>query len=262
MYSRIAHQGEALPGLKIVVKYGVGVDNIDIPAARSLGIAVANVPNYCVQEVALQSLALGLSGLRRVPLFAQQTKAGVWIGDPSKEALSRPSSVCLGLIGFGRIARQLASYAAPMVSRTIFFDPHVPPAAERVDDLGRLFELSQLVSIHAPVNPETTGMVDGAALQRGKSVVLVNTSRAAIVDRRALEAALDSGGVCFYGADTFWQEPPDYTDPWTASFLKREAVTITPHMGWYSTESDRELRRKAAEEIARAIRGDRPRNPV
>jgi D-3-phosphoglycerate dehydrogenase len=108
---------EALPGLKVVVKYGVGVDNIDIPAARSVGVAVANVPDYCVQEVALR----------------------------------RPSSVCLGLLGFGRIARQLASYAAPMVSRTVFFDPHVQSAAA------------------AAFPEETIGMVGGAALQRGRA---------------------------------------------------------------------------------------------
>ncbi len=260
---------EALPSLKIVVKYGVGVDNIDVAAARSLGVVVANVPDYCVQEVASQALALGMAGLRRLPRFADRVKTGRWTDNPLKEGMQRPSSVCLGLLGFGNIARQLAAYAAPLFGRTVFYDPFLRlplPAgvspAEGVEDLAKLFEMSQMVSIHAPLTPQTRGIVRADVLRRGRGVVLVNTSRGGLVDRPSIEAALNSGAVSFFGSDTFWEEPPDLSASWTASFLARDDVLITPHVGWCSTESETELRRKAAEEVARVIRGEAPLHPL
>lgn len=119
---------------------------------------------------------------------------------------------------------------------------------------------AKLVSIHAPLNPTTRGMIDKKSLSQAKEVILVNTSRADIIDRLVLEEALNSQKVIFYGADVFWGEPLNFQDPWVCQFLKRKDVLITPHVGWYSRESERDLRRKAAEEVARVIKGGKPLN--
>ena len=268
-YARITRKVmEALPELKIIVKYGIGVDNIDVKAAGELGKLVANVPDYCIEEVALHSLALILAGLRRLCPQAAAGKNGAWTEDPTGLTLHRPSTLTVGTLGFGKIARRVATYIRPIAKSILFFDPYVPdpgPAHGHCEGLGSaadLFERCQVVTVHAPLNRETRNLVGSNLLDRAEGLVLINTSRAGIVDREPLESALEEGRVAFYGADVFWQEPADYTDPRTREFLQRSNVLVTPHMSWYSVESEREVRRKAAEEILRVLRGEAPRNPV
>jgi len=256
---------ESLPDLKVIVKYGVGVDNIDIPAAHELGRHVANVPDYCVEEVALQAMTLSLSGLRMSHAFGAQVRTGNWVEDLTAAFLHRISGSTLGLIGYGRIARRLELYMRPMVARVLAYDPfQARPDADRalnaelVDSIDGLFEECGVISIHAPLTSQTRGMVGARALAHSRGAILINTSRAAIVNKEDLASALDAGRISFYGADTFWQEPADYADPWTSGFLSRKNVLVTPHMGWYSVESEAELRRKAAQEVLRVIQGERP----
>lgn len=255
---------EQLPDLRVIVKYGIGVDNIDVEAARQLGKIVANVPDYCVDEVAAHTLALVLAGLRMLFPLTEAAKTGRWIEDPSAEKLRRPTSLTAGILGLGRIGRRVAHCLQPLVGKILFYDPYVSASGvgdnhwESVASPAELIERCQILCLHAPLNHETRNIVDMKALERAKGLVLVNTSRADLVNRAALESALIEGRVSFYGSDVFWQEPPDYSDPGTTDFLRRRNVLLTPHMAWYSEDSEREMRRIAAEEILRVLRGGQP----
>jgi D-3-phosphoglycerate dehydrogenase len=255
---------EQLPELKLIVKYGVGVDNVDVKAARELGKIVANVPDYCIEEVASHTVALILAGLRMLFPLTEAAKTGLWIEDPSTEKLRRPTALTAGIVGLGRIGRRVAECLTPLVARILFYDPDMSATGsaqsdwEKVDSLTDLVERCQILSLHAPLNVETLDFIDMELLDRANRLILVNTSRAALINREALEKALMNGRVSFFGSDVFWQEPPDFTDPWTVRFLKRRDVLVTPHMAWYSEDSEREVRRKAAEEILRVLQGLQP----
>ncbi len=257
---------KTLPELSIIVKYGVGVDNIDLEAARRLGKYVANVPDYGTEEVALQALSLLLVGLRKTCYFGGEVRNKNWIENPDTETIYRLSDQNLGLVGFGRIARKLGFFMENLVNKIYFYDPYLkelPDLSDKyqsVESLPDIFSQAKLVSIHAPLNPVTKRMIDEKSLSQAKEVILVNTSRADIIDRLVLEKALNSQKVIFYGADVFWGEPPNFQDPWVCQFFKRKDVLITPHVGWYSRESEIDLRRKAAEEVARVIKGGKPLN--
>jgi len=262
---------KALPDLKIIVKYGVGVDNIDLEAASRLGKYVANVPDYCLEEVALQALSLLLNGVRKTCFFAGEVKKGYWVEHPEKEVIYRLSSQNLGLVGFGRIARKLAHFARSIFNRIYFYDPYVDvdrlpengiEKCHRVYSLEDIFSSCRLISIHLPLTPETRGFIGKSYFNLANGAIIVNTSRADVLDKTALEEALDSQKVIFYGADVFWGEPPDFSDPANFNFVSRENVLITPHVGWYSEESEKEVRRKAAEEVARVVKGMKPLNWV
>jgi D-3-phosphoglycerate dehydrogenase len=258
---------EALPELKVIVKYGIGVDNIDLAAARELGKSVANVPDYCREEVALHALALALDGLRRTHLLGAEVASGGWNDTPAGRVLYRPSQHDLGIVGLGGIGKVFARYAGPLFRSVCYYDPYVPHRGRvrlyrRTSSLNVLFACSAVVSIHVPLTSKTRGFIDHQALERARAVILINTSRGAVVNREALLAALEEGRLAFYGADVFWEEPPACGDPWTERFLKREDVLITPHAAWYSPESNSEVKRRAAEEVLRVLRGGRPRHPV
>jgi len=259
---------EQLPDLKVIVKYGVGVDNVDVEAARQLGKIVSYVPDYCIDEAAAHTLALILAGLRMLFPLAEAAKTGRWIEDPSLEKLRRPTSLTAGIVGMGRIGSRVAHCLQPLVARILFYDPHVSATEvgcsdwEPAGSLAELVEACQILSLHAPLNHATRNMIDTKALARAKGLVLVNTSRADLVNRAALETALVEGRISFYGSDVFWQEPPDYADPRTVNFLGRRDVLLTPHMAWYSEQSERDVRRKAAEEILRVLRGEQPLHSV
>ncbi len=259
---------EALPDLKVIVKYGIGVDTIDLAAATDLGKYVANIPDYCTEEVALHALALALGGLRMVPKFSLMVRNGTWAADPEGTIVSRPSMERLGLVGFGRIARKLHELAKPVFSETLFFDPFLDASQIRVQGvrkvatLGELFAESSVVSVHTPLTPQTTGLVDRAAVSNGRGVVLINTGRGGVVAEDAVREGLEKGWLSFFGADVYWQEPPDFGDPATESFLRDPRVSITPHVGWCSAMSAQEVRRKAAEEVVRVAIGGRPLNVV
>jgi D-3-phosphoglycerate dehydrogenase len=258
---------EALPELKVIVKYGVGVDNIDLRAARELGKIVARVPDYCREEVALHALALALAGLRQTHLLGAEVASGGWNDTPAGRILYRPSEHDLGIAGLGGSGKIFARYAGPLFRSILYYDPYVPRRGRlrsyrRLSSLDELFACSAVVSIHVPLTAETRGFIGRQALERARAVILVNTSRGAVVDREALLAALEAGRLAFYGADVFWEEPPRREDPWTERFLKRKDVLITPHAAWYSPASNSEVKRRAAEEALRVLRGGKPRHPV
>jgi D-3-phosphoglycerate dehydrogenase len=260
---------EALPELKVVVKYGIGVDTIDLEAATEFGKYVVNLPDYCTEEVALQALGLALNGVRMIPYFSEKVKAAQWQSDPEPIIHYRLSQEALGLVGFGRIARKLARYMEGMVREILFFDPYLPEDGaagsgryERVRDIGLLFEKSRIVSVHAPLDEATRGMVGREAIGRGRDVILVNTSRGGLVDPEAAAWGLDNGNLSFFGSDVGWKEPLDFEDSLTRRLLADPRVLVTPHVGWCSAESARSSRRLAAEEVLRVYRGGLPLNVV
>lgn len=255
---------EALPELKIIVKYGIGVDTIDLKAATEFGKYVANVPDYCVEEVALHALSLTTDGLRMTHFFAENVKNHRWIEDSSRFLIDRPSLLKLGLVGFGKLARKFAAYMTPLVSQIAYFDPYVSsadPEAQRymrVDNLVTLFETCQIISLHTPLNDETRNLINNNVLSHAQNLILINTSRGGVIEKQALVQALDTGKVKFFGADVYWEEPPDFTDPWNREFLQRDNVYVTSHVASQSSVSEKELRRKAAQEVLRVIQGKKP----
>lgn len=255
---------ESLPNLRIVVKYGVGVDNIDIPSATAKGVYVANIPDYCLQEVASFALALILMGLKQIKYFNREMESGSWISQPKEKILYRPTIATLGLIGFGRIARTLAEYARPMFKEIVFYDPYyegTPPLyCRKVDDLKEMFSTCQIISLHVPLTESSRNMIGYECIEKANGLILVNIARAAVIVFDALVKGLDSGNVLFYGADAFWEEPPEFSDKKIMDFLTRDNVVVTPHCAWCSLESEKEVRRKATLTIAQVVNGIIPYN--
>jgi D-3-phosphoglycerate dehydrogenase len=259
---------EALPELKIVVRYGVGYDNVDVAAATDLGKYVANVPDYCIEEVASGALSLAMSGLRMTHFFGSAVEQHQWIIDPTPEALERPSTLKAGIVGLGRIGRQFARYMENIVPHIFYYDPYLSDEIvnsvpyTRLHDLAELFATCQIISLHTPLNDETRGFIGHNVLSHASKLILINTSRGGVTDKQAIVQAIDAGHVKFFGADVYWEEPPNFQDPWNVAFLQRKNVLVTPHMSWYSQATEKELRRKAAKEVLRVIQGKQPLNPV
>jgi D-3-phosphoglycerate dehydrogenase len=246
---------EACPGVRALVRYGVGLDNVDVAAAADAGVAVSNVPHYGTDEVADHAVTLMLSLLRGVPWWSASTANGEW---PARGAHPDPAELkeqVLGLVGFGAIARAVARRAQCFGMRVIATDPYVDAAV--VADLGvepasweEVWRRSTAVSLHAPLNDATRGCVDAVALGLlPRGAVLVNSARAGLVDRGAVEAALTAGQLGAFGADVWWDEPARPDD----ELIRSPRVLVTPHIAWLSTGSVLRLRRQAAEILRDAL---------
>jgi D-3-phosphoglycerate dehydrogenase len=249
---------------RVLSRYGVGYDNVDVPAATAKGIWVARVPDYCWEDVSDQALALLLGCVRGVAFKDRQVRAGRW--NLHKEVQThRVAGRTLGLIGFGAIARVLQRKVSGLgLARVLVSDPYVDPdvvrkaGAEPVE-LERLLHESDYVSIHVPLGPETRGLIGERQLALLKpEAILVNTSRGPVVDEQALARALESRKLAAAGLDVFEREPLPESSP-----LRRlDNVILSDHAGWYSEESVVELKRKAAENVAAVLSGGRPKYPV
>ena len=252
----------AMPRCKIIARYGIGVDTIDLDAATTAGIIVTNNPTYCIDEVADHTLALILGAARKIALFDRRVRAGEWSLAPGKP-IERLRGMVLGLVGFGRIAREVAARAAPFGLRVIFSDPGVDEAPSGIPGEKRSFDnvlaAADIVSLHAPLTANTRGMIDAAAFQRMKrSAILVNASRGALVDTTALVAALDGGEIAGCALDTLDVEPL----PAAHALRGRDDVLITPHAAWYSETAMVGLQAGAPGEVRRVLSGAWPVNVV
>jgi D-3-phosphoglycerate dehydrogenase len=247
---------EAMRCCQAIVRYGIGVDNIDRVAATERRIRVANVPDYGTEEVATQTVALALAVVRRIRLHDAEVRAGRW-STGVLQPMHRLEGRTLGLIGFGRIARRTHAMLAGFgFGRTLINDPsHALPAGAEAADVDTICREADLISLHAPLTEATRHLIDARriALMR-PTAVLVNTARGGLVDLDALAAALAARRILGAGLDVFEHEPPDPAHP---IFVLDNAV-LTNHIGWYSEESMRDLQRKAAEEAARVLRGEAP----
>ena len=247
---------------RVISRFGIGVDNVDIPAATRAGIVVTRVPDYCIDEVSDHAMALLLALVRKIPLANAQVHAGRW-EMPAVVPIHRIRGSVLGLVGFGRIPQLVAPKAQSFGMRVVAFDPYVPAdvfARAGVDalDFGELLSVSDYVSIHTPLVPETRRLFNADAFRRMKpTAYLINTARGAIVDETDLARALDAGQLAGAALDVMPQEPPI-----GSPLVGRSNVIITPHTSFYSEESLVELQTKAAQEVVAVLTGNLPRNPV
>ena len=247
-------------GCRAIVRYGIGYDNVDIAAAERHGIPVANVPDYCSDEVADHTLALLLAHARRIVAAEDIVRSGGW--DIPKGNVPRLAGRRLGLLGFGRIGRRVAARALTFGLDVIAYDPVVPVEMEGVTAVRSADELyagSDYLSLHLPLRAETRHVIDAAALSKMKrKPLLINTARGGLVDLDAVMQALNSGDLVGVALDVFENEPLPSDHP----IRHHPNAIITPHMSYYSNESEPDLIRRVAEEVARALRGEPLLNPL
>lgn len=254
---------DSLKRCKVIVRYGIGTDTIDIPAATRRGIYVANVPDYCIEEVSNHALALLMALARRVLEGERLVRSGQWRIEPLKP-MARIEGQTLGIIGFGRIGRALARKAGPVGFRIVAFDPFVSKeegekCGATMVPMDELLRASDFISLHAPLSNETRGMLGHSEFAKMKpGVSIINVSRGELIDEEALVDAIKRGIVSRAALDVMRNEPPKPEDP----LLELPQVIITPHMAWYSDEAIAELQRKAAEEVVRVLKGGLPRHLV
>jgi D-3-phosphoglycerate dehydrogenase / 2-oxoglutarate reductase len=248
---------------KAIGRFGLGVDNIDIAAAAELGIAVTYVPDYCMHEVSDHAMALLLALARKILLSNKLVQAGRW-EMPAVVPIHRLAGRVLGLVGFGNIPRALAPKAKAFGLRVVTHDPYAPPqalVAAGVEGVSfdRLLEISDFVSIHAPLMPATRGLFNAEVFGKMKTgALLINTARGPLVDEDALVSALDSGRLGGAALDVVAVEPL----PKDSKLIGRDNVILTPHTAFYSVEALNELQTKCAADVARVLSGEKPVYPV
>ena len=246
---------DAAPRLRVIAKHGVGVDNIDIAAATARGIAVATAPSANDQAVADLTMALLLALLRRIPEANASVKAGRW----ERFLGFGLNGKVMGILGFGRIGQNVARRAKGFGVELIGADPVWPEAAAREIGVRRvdpdqLLADSDVISLHAALTAETSGLIDEAAIARMKTGVwIVNTSRGKVVNEKAIYEALVSGKVAGYATDVFETEPPV-----GSPLLGLPNVIASPHMGTHTRESLQLMGDRAADTVLRVLRGERP----
>jgi D-3-phosphoglycerate dehydrogenase len=249
--------------LQVIGRYGIGVDNIAVEKATKLGIIVANVPAYCLDEVSEHAMALLLACARKVCHYNQVTHSGEWGVDKGRP-LFRVRGKSLGIIGFGKIAQKLAPKATAFGMQVLVYDPYVDVERVRESrceqvDLDTLLTESDFVSIHTPLTDGTRGLIDEVRLRRMKSTAfLINAARGAIIEQDALVLALQKQWIAGAALDVFVPErlPPDHP------LLSLPNVIVTPHVAFYSEESLLDLQVQAAENVAAVLLGHRPASVV
>jgi D-3-phosphoglycerate dehydrogenase / 2-oxoglutarate reductase len=251
-----------MPKCRIIARYGIGVDTIDLDAATQAGIIVTNNPTYCIEEVAEHTMALLLGCARKVAVYDRVVRGGRWELPPGKP-MFRLSGQTLGLVGFGNIARQVAVRAAAFGMRVLFADPFVQDAEFNVPGkkmaLHEMLGESDFVSLHPPLTAKTRKMIDDDAFAHMKpTAFLINCSRGPIVDTDALVRALDAMTIAGCALDTTDPEPLPDPHP----LRGRENVIVTPHVAWYSEQALIGLQAGAPSEVRRVLSGEWPINVV
>ena len=255
-----------LPQLKGIVRLGIGYDSVDVEAATELGIAVANVPEFCQDEVAEHALGLLLAVTRKIALADRLTRQGKWVVGVQEHMLPirRLRGQTLGLVGFGRIAQRLTDMARALGLRVIATDPYVAPEAARAAEvelisLEELLPQSDIVSLHVPLTDETHMLINADTIALMKhGAILINTSRGSVVDEVALEEAMADGDLGGAGLDVLETEPPKTPHP----LLNFDNVVVTCHFASCSLEAYADLRRSVSEQAAQILRGEFPQNLI
>jgi D-3-phosphoglycerate dehydrogenase / 2-oxoglutarate reductase len=241
-----------------IVRYGVGTETIDLDAAARRGMWVAFVPDYGVEAVSLHAITLILAGLRRLVEADDLVKAGEW-GLGRLRPLHSPSALTAGVIGFGRIGSRVASHLSALGFRVLAHDPYadIPASHAGGAQLGELLREADVISLHAPHHRESTPLIGKKEIEQMKpGAVLVNTARGPLIDHSALVEGLSAGRPGTAALDVYPQEPPDVSvfEPVI------DRTILTPHMAWYTEESEADLRLRAAEEARRILIGEPPMN--
>ena len=248
---------------KVIGRFGLGVDNIDVEAATNAGIAVVYVPDYCVDEVSDHAMALLLDLARKVSFSNRLVQSGRW--EMSAVApLSRLRGRTMGLAGLGRIPRALTPKAQAFGLKVIAYDPYVDKAdaaalGVEVVDFKTLLKTSDYISIHVLMTPETKHLFNADAFRQMKpEALIVNTARGPLVDTDALAKALDADHLAGAALDVMPVEPPPADSP----LLGRDNVILTPHTAFYSVEALDELQAKAARGVVDVLTGEKPAYPI
>ncbi len=250
---------ENLPNLKVVSRYGVGVNTIDIDAANENGVMVGNVTDYCMDEVSDHAFALIMACARKVVHLNNEVKAGNWDFKVSAP-IYRLRGRVLGLVGLGRIPQTLAKKAQAFGIKVVAYDPFVPEEVARdlnveLVDLNELCKRSDFVSVHAPLIEATRGMISDEQFNlMKKEAFIINTARGPVIDEKALIRALQAGEIAGAGLDVTEEEPIQNDNP----LLEMDNVIINPHAAWYSEEAQLELKRKTAQNVADVLGGYYP----
>ena len=250
---------EKLEKCKVISRYGVGFNTIDVEAATEKGIIVGNVTDYCLDEVSNHAMALILSNARKVTLLNNAVKNGNWdfkVAVP----IFRLKGRTLGLVGFGNIPQTVAKKAQAFDLKVIAYDPFVSEevaASKNVElvTLDELCERSDFISVHVPLNQHTEKMISHEQFDKmRKEAFIINTARGPIIDEQALIEALQEGKIAGAGLDVLETEPINPDNP----LLKMDNVIINPHSAFYSVEAELELKRKTAENVADVLSGYYP----
>ena len=255
---------DAAPKLKVAVRSGVGYENFDLAAFAERGIPACNVPDYGSEEVAVHALSLLLALRRRVVFFDRTLRAGYWRGAPGSLPIGRLSQQTVGIVGLGRIGRELARRACPIFGHVLACDPYIPAeafaaAGAEAVGLDELLARSDAVTLHVPLTSKTRHMIGRRELALMKpSAVLVNTARGAVVDQLALAEALEAGTIEGAACDVFEREPAPLDHP----LFHCDNFIASPHTAGISIESQIDNRTKQAQEVVRVLSGQPPRNPV
>lgn len=254
----------ALPGLRVISRYGVGYDNVDVPAATAAGVWVAYVPDYASEDVSDHAVALLMACVRQIPYCHRRVREGAW-NIAGELSAFRTRGRTLGIVGYGRIGsvthRKLSGFA---LDHVLVCDPYVDPGLLRARgcipcDLNRLLRESDYVTIHAPLSPETRGMIGEREIALMKPhAVIVNTARGPIIDEAALCRALQERRIGGAALDVFEREPPEASSP----LRSLDNVVLSGHIAWYTEESRVELRSKAARNVRAVLEGRTPDYPL
>jgi D-3-phosphoglycerate dehydrogenase / 2-oxoglutarate reductase len=244
---------ERFPSWRVIGRFGVGFDNVDVMAATRAGIAVVNVPDYCVEETATHTVALVLAAWRKLFEARRLVDDGRWKDIPALAPMPPLSRCTLGLVGAGRTGAEVARLLGPFFGDVIAYTPSGSvPDGVRWASLEAVFSSSDVVSLHCPLTPETASLVDAGRLASMKhGALLVNVSRGGLIDARAVEDALRSGRLGGLAVDVLPTEPPSRDEP----LLALPNVICTNHIAWYSDESTIRLRQLLAERCAAYLVG-------
>ena len=261
-YAKISRKVmENCPNLKYIVRYGVGVDTIDVEAATELGVQVGNVPDYGMNEVADHAISLALSFIRKINTMNNFTKNEKW--DYTRAIpIHRFSTLTVGVVGLGRIGSNFARKMSALGFNVIGFDPRREVIREldyvEIVDFEELLEKSDLISIHCPADNNYDLFDKNAFSKMKKTSFIINTARGGIINEEALEWALNNDIIAGACLDCMLNEPVDKSNP----LFKHENVIVSPHIAWYSEESAQELKRKVAEEAVRFAKGEDIHYPI
>ncbi|MGM8366756.1 C-terminal binding protein [Virgibacillus sp. W0181] len=250
---------EQMEKCKVISRYGVGVNTIDLVKATEKGICVTNVPDYCMEEVSDHALALLLSSSRKITLLNTYVKNKVW---DFKKAIPihRSAKQKVGILGFGRIPRRLVAKLISIGFEVLVYDPYVSgevieKAKAKSASLEEIFEYSDFVSVHMPLTKNTEGIINKNLFNISKeTLVIINTSRGPIINESDLIDALESNKIGGAALDVTDAEPIKSDNP----LLNMENVILTPHVAWYSEESQEEMRTKCARNVLQVLRGEHP----
>jgi len=248
----------AMKQVRVIARYGIGVDNVDLEAARAKGIPVCNVPDYCIDEVADQTLAMALDLTRRISQTSQCIHAGEWRLPVASTEMRTLRDMTVGIVGFGRIGREVAARFTAFKGRVLVFDPVVVP--EMITALGcvpatldEIWAASDLITLHCPSTARTRKLVNAETLTRCRpGVLIVNLSRGDLIDTQALVAALTDGQVGAAALDVCDPEPIPAGHP----LLTRANVVLTPHVASVSVRAVHNLRSGVAQIAVRALTGE------